>query len=285
MNDMPHLNSDHLRTFLAILEAGSVTGGAERIGRSQSATSLQIRQLEDVVGQPLFRRHGRGVSLTVVGEKLRPVARQVVQSLDSSLSELRGGGLKGKLRIGMPDDHSRSELANIISDFAALHPEVELEVHCALGAGFADALKSGALDLAVHEVPDPQDGDEILREDQLVWMCSRDHDVSAFDVLPIAVFDRDCWWRDLALSGLEEAGRSYQVIFTSESAVGVRAAVQSGIAAGLLSTLEDTEGMRPLSEISKRHSTYLVLKKARGANGPICDAMSQAIRKAFAAGK
>jgi len=285
MNAMPHLNSDHLRTFLAILEAGSVTGGAERIGRSQSATSLQIRQLEDVVGQPLFRRHGRGVSLTVVGEKLRPVARQVVQSLDTTLAELRGGGLKGKLRIGMPDDHSRSELANIISDFAALHPEVELEVHCALGAGFADALNSGALDLAVHEVPDPQDGDEVLREDHLVWMCSRNHDVSASDVLPVAVFDRDCWWRDLALSGLEEAGRRYQVIFTSESAVGVRAAVQAGIAVRLLSTSEDTEGMRPLSEISTRHSTYLVLKKARGADGPICDTMSQAIRNAFAAGK
>lgn len=278
---MPHLNSDHLRTFLAILEAGSVTGGAERIGRSQSATSLQIRQLEDVVGQPLFRRHGRGVSLTMVGEKLRPVALNVIQSLDTTLSELRGGGLKGKLRIGMPVDHSRSELVNIISDFAALHPEVELEVHCALGTGFADALKSGALDLAVHEVPDPHDDDEILCEDHLVWMCSRHHDVSAFEVLPIAVFDRDCWWRDRALSDLEDVGRRYQVIFTSESAVGVRAAVQAGIAAGLLSTSQDMEGARQLPELSKGHSTYLVLRKARGAVGPICAAMSQAICKAF----
>jgi len=225
---MAHLNSDHLRTFIAIQEAGSVTGGAERIGRSQSATSLQIRLLEEVIGQPLFRRHGRGVSLTVAGEKLRPVARTVIQSLDTTLSELRGGGLKGKLRIGMPDDHSRSELANIVSDFAILHPEVELEVHCALGAGFGAALKSGALDLAVHEVPEPDDSDEILREDHLVWMCSRNHDFSVSEVLPIAVFDRECWWRDLALSGLEDVGRSYHVIFTSESAVGVRAAVQAG---------------------------------------------------------
>lgn len=282
MNVMLHLNSDHLRTFLAILEAGSVTGGAERIGRSQSATSLQIKQLEDVVGQPLFRRHGRGVSLTVAGEKLRPVARQVIQSLDTTLSELRGTGLKGKLRIGMPDDHSRSELANIISDFAALHPEVELEVHCALGVGFVDALKSGALDLAVHEVSEPHDRDEILREDHLVWMCSRNHNVYGSDMLSVAVFDRDCWWRDLALSGLEDAGRRYQIVFTSESAVGVRAAVQAGIAAGLLSASEDAEGLRPLAEIPTRYQTYLVLKRARGADGPICDAMRDAIRRAFA---
>lgn len=279
---MTHINSDHLRTFLAIHDAGSVTGGAGRIGRSQSAASLQIRQLEDVIGQPLFRRHGRGVSLTPAGEKLRPVARQVIQSLDTTLSELRGGGLKGKLRIGMPDDHDRSDLANIISSFAALHPDVELEVHCALGSGFAAALRSGALDLAVYEVPEPGKDDIILRQDHLVWMCGRDHDVSASDILPVAVFDHDCWWRDLALSGLDEAGRQYQIVFTSESATGVRAAVQAGIAAGLLSVSEDPEAFRPLEGLETRHPTYLVLQKASGASGPVCEAMCEAIRDAFA---
>lgn len=278
---MTHLNSDHLRTFLAIQETGSVTAGAQRIGRSQSAASLQIRQMEEVVGQPLFRRHGRGVSLTLAGEKLHPVARNVVQSLDATLSELRGGGLKGKLRIGMPDDHSRSVLAGIISSFAALHPEVELEVHCALGAGFTAALKSGALDLAVHEVPAPGDDDVILRKDHLVWMCSRAHDVSTSAVLPVAVFDRDCWWRDLALADLEEAGRRFQIAFTSESATGVRAAVKAGIAASLLNASEGQEGLRALPDIKARHPSYLVLQKARGAKGPICDAMTEAIRQAF----
>lgn len=280
---MTHLNSDHLRTFLAIQEAGSVTGGAVRIGRSQSATSLQIRLLEEVVGQPLFRRHGRGVSLTLAGEKLRPVARNVVQSLDATLSELRGGGLKGKLRIGMPDDHSRSELANIISSFAALHPDVELEVHCALGSGFAAALNTGMLDLAVHEVPRPGKDDIVLRKDHLVWMSGRDRVFSASEVLPVAVFDRDCWWRDLALSGLDEMGRSYQIAFTSESATGVRAAVQAGIAAGLLNASDSAEELRPLTDIKTRYPTYLVLQKANGAKGPICDAMSEAMRQAFVA--
>ena len=277
-----HLNSDHLRTFLAILDAGSVTAGADRIGRSQSATSLQIRQLEEVVGQPLFHRHGRGVSLTTAGEKLRPAARTVVQLLDTTLAELRGGGLKGKLRIGISDEHGRSELAGIISSFAALHPNVELEVHCAFGAGFAKALASGELDLAVYEVAEPGPGDIILKEDHLVWMSSRDLDLSLNEVLPIAVFDRDCWWRDLALSGLERAGRRYEVVFTSESTTGVRAAVHAGIAVGLLSAREDAEGLRTLSGIAAKAPTYLVLQKASGAKGPICDAMSETIRNSFA---
>lgn len=259
-----------------------MTGGAARIGRSQSATSLQIRQLEEVIGKPLFRRHGRGVTLTVAGKKLEPVARQVIQSLDKTLSDLRSDGLRGKLRIGMPDDHSRSELANIVADFAARHPQVELEVHCALGAGFRAALQSGELDIAVHEVPEPDDDNEILREDHLVWLCSRHSDLAASEVLPVAVFDRDCWWRNLALTGLEDAGRRHQVIFTSESAVGVRAAVQAGIAAGLLSASADVEGLLPLPDIPTRYPTYLVLQKGRGARGPTCDAMCDAIRRAFA---
>ncbi|MEM7252716.1 MAG: LysR family transcriptional regulator [Pseudomonadota bacterium] len=275
---MAHLNSEHLRTFLAIVEAGSVTGGAERIGRSQSATSLQIKQLEDVIGAPVFRRHGRGVALTGAGETLRPVARSVVNSLDATLSELRGHRLRGKLRIGMPDDWSRMELAEILSAFAAVNPDVELEVHCALGSAFNDALRSGALDLAVHEVPNPAQGDKVLRKNRLVWMCNRD--LSASDVLPIAVFDRDCWWRDIALSGLEAIGQPYRVVFTSESAVGVRAAVRAGIAAGLLDTMEPGENLRRLPNLPT-HATYLVLQKAQRANGPICDAMCAAIGQAF----
>lgn len=282
MNIMSHLDSDLLRTFLAIEAAGSVTGGAERIGRSQSATSLQIRQLENVIGKPVFHRHGRGVSLTATGEKLRPVALQVVQSLDRTLSELRGGGLKGKLRIGMPDDPGRTELADIVSDFAARHPDVELEVHCALGSGFPDALESGDLDLAVHEVPSPDRGDEVLRKDHLIWMCSRNHPAPSTDILPIAVFDRDCWWRDLALNGLTDAGQRYQIIFSSESVVGVRSAVQAGIATGLLSASDDATGLRQHPLVSNRYPTYLVLQKAPGAKGPICEAMCDAIRRAFA---
>lgn len=278
-----HLNSDHLRTFLAILDAGSVTGGAERIGRSQSATSLQIKQLEETVGQPLFRRHGRGVSPTIAGEKLRSVARDVVQSLDTTLTELRGGGLKGKLRIGMSDDHSRAKLAAIISTFSAMHPAVELEVHCAFGPTFAKKLASGALDLAVHEVAGPGRHDTILKENQLAWMGSRDSDVSALKVLPIAVFDRDCWWRELAFSSLEQIGRPYQVVFTSESATGIRAAVEAGFSAGLLSASDRTKGLRPLPEMGAKPTSYLVLEKAAGAKGAICEAMSETIQDAFAA--
>ncbi|MEM1265300.1 MAG: LysR family transcriptional regulator [Pseudomonadota bacterium] len=278
---MTALNSDLLRTFLAISEAGSVTGGAGLIGRSQSATSLQIRQLEDIVGKPLFDRHGRGVVLTAAGETLRPVALTVVRSLDQVLGELRGSGLAGRLRIGMPEELGRASLAKIISDFAALHPRVELDVHCARGTGFDVALAAGALDLAMFEVPHPVGSQDVLREDALVWVRRADLIVDAAEPVPVALFDRTCWWRDLALSSLEAAGRPYRIVFTSENAIGVRAAVQSGIAAGLLHATEDLRGLEPVAGLEGRHPTHLVLQERPGKTEPACKAMCDAIRRAF----
>lgn len=279
---MSHLNSDHLRTFLAIDQAGSVTGGARQIGRSQSATSLQIRQLEDIVGGPLFERHGRGVALTKAGELLRPVARQVIRSLDRTLAELRDESLSGRLRIGMPDDHGRAALTRIIADFAGLHPNVELEVQCALGVGFEGALASGKLDVAVFDVPVPGMGQEVLRESALAWKGQPDRVFDRTKPLPVALFDRSCWWRDLALSSLEQSGRSFEVVFTSESSVGIRAAVQSGIAAGLLGIDDDLTGLVGVEGLESHHPTYLVLQRASGSDGPTCDAICEAIRRAFA---
>lgn len=279
---MRHLDSDLLRTFLAVAETGSVTSGARRIHRSQSAASLQVKQLEHIVGQPLFRRHGRGVTPTAIGERLLPIALRVTKSLDATLSELRGEGLRGKLRIGVSDDHSQTALTPIIADFGSRHPDVELTVHCALGEGFEPALTAGTLDLAVFEVPRPSEQDDVLREDSLIWVGHREVDFNSEEVLPVAVFDRDCWWRDAALAGLEMANRRHRVVFSSESAVGVRSAVRAGMAAGFLgqSAVDDT--VVPLPAMKRiRTPSYLVLRRSRRATGELVTAMTDAIRRTF----
>lgn len=276
---MPHLDSDLLRTFLAIVEAGSVTRGAERIHRSQSATSLQLKQLEVVVGEPLVSRHGRGVVPTPAGERLIPVARQVTGMLDAALAGFRTDELAGRLRIGISEDVAREALADVLAAFCRDHPRMELDVHCALGDGFGIALKRGQLDLAVYEMPEIGPGQERMRTDRLVWMASRKHDVAARDPLPVAVFDRSCWWRDVALSDLSAAGRAYRTVFTSENASGVRAAVASGMAVALLSEGDRDADLIALKDIAPPRPSYLVLDKAPQSRGPAVEALSNAIRR------
>ncbi len=285
---MNKLDSNLLRTFLAVADAGTFTGGAARIHRSQSAASVQIKQLEDLLGEPVFKRHGRGVVLSRIGEVLEPVARQVIQTLDATMSEIVGGGLEGSIRIGIPDDHGKEALSKIIADFTRDHPKVDLMVHCALSTGFPAALVAGELDLAVHEVEEVGPAMALLREEQMHWVTSRAHNLLERDPIPVALFDRACWWRDVALQALEASGRAYRIIYSSESVTGVAAAIEAGIAIGVLDHSALTPDLVVLSEtegLGAMPTSKLVLDCGKSAQDPVCRTMATAIKGAFAAAR
>ncbi|MEM9107723.1 MAG: LysR substrate-binding domain-containing protein [Pseudomonadota bacterium] len=281
---MQNLDSDLLRTFLAIADAGSFLGGAERIFRSQSAASVQIRKLEALLGSPVFERHGRGVRLTVLGEQLEPVARQVVQQLDRTRAALTGEELQGSLKIGIPDDHSREKLSSIIAEFTRDHPKVELTVHCALSTGFSRQLAKGDLDLAVHEVETVTRDMVLLRRDPLVWAMSSQHDLLDRNPLPVALFDRACWWREAALQSLQDHGRPYRVVYSSESVTGIAAAIEAGMAVGVLGRSDlhgRLQALKPQAGFAAVPDSLLVIEFGRDAKDPLCRAMSKAIERTF----
>ncbi|WP_425082524.1 LysR substrate-binding domain-containing protein [Ruegeria arenilitoris] len=281
---MVNLDSDLLRTFVAVAEAGSVTDGAARIHRSQSATSLQIKRLESILGQPVFKRHGRGVVLSDAGRLLLPVAHEVTTRLDVALQDISQTAVTGKLRIGVPDDHGRAKLAQIIAAFTRHHPQVELEVTCALSTGFPDAIDKGSLDLAVYEVESPEPHEELLFEDPTCWVSSAHREFSVDETLPVAVFDHACWWRDAAIASLEHRAKPYRIVYSSQSVAGVIAAVEAGIAVGLLGRSSLHAGLSIVGETLGfgRTSTSKLVMAAAGSQetGPL-DAMKTAIRSAF----
>ena len=281
---MENLDSDLLRTFVAVAEAGSVTDGAARIHRSQSATSLQIKRLESILGQPVFERHGRGVALSDTGHRLLSVAQDVTTRLDAALRDISQTTVTGKLRVGIPDDHGRAKLAQIIAAFTRHHPQVELEVTCAISAGFPHALEKGSLDLAIYEVERPGEHEELLFEDPTCWVSSAHRDFRADKVLPVALFDHACWWRDAAIASLERRGKPYRIVYSSQSVSGVVAAVEAGIAVGLLGRSSLHSGLSIVDEALGFNSTpasKLVMAATRSQETGSLDAMKSAIRTAF----
>ncbi len=281
---MENLDSDLLRTFVAVARAGSVTEGAEQIHRSQSATSLQIKRLEVIVGHPVFERHGRGVVLSAVGRRLLPIAQEVTSRLDVALRDLSKEAVTGKLRIGIPDDHGRTKLAHIIAAFTRQHPHVELDVTCALSTGFPGALEKGALDLAIYEVQTLGPHEELLFEDPTCWLSSTKVDFTACDPLPLAVFDQACWWRDAAIGSLESSGKPYRIVYSSQSVSGVLAAVEAGIAVGLLARSSLHAGLSVVNDRLGCHPTptsKLVMATNRSSDDAPMSAMKTVIRDAF----
>ncbi len=281
---MQNLDSDLLRTFLAVAETGSITDGGLRIGRSQSAISLQMRRLEQIVGQAMFDRTGRGVSLTDAGKQLLPVARDVTAKLDATLRNLTSTTLHGTLRIGIPDDHGRMKLTQIIASFVQVHPQVDLEVTCSLSPVFPEMLSRNELDLAVYEVEDPSGNEEVIYEDSTQWVMARHRNLLEIDPVPVALFDRACWWRDAAIASLTSSGIPYRVVYSSQSVAGVKSAVEAGVAIGLLGQSSIDGQMTVLGEdhgLARTPSSKLVLGVGDQQDPDLVDSMKSAIRSAF----
>lgn len=231
---MDHLESDLLRTFLAIADKGSFTEGAKQIYRSQSAASLQIKKLENLLESQVFARHGKGVCLSPTGERLLPVAQHIINQLDATLHRLKPSVISGRIRMGIPDEFGDLTLPHIIAHFARTHPNIELEIECGYSANFGNALQKGKLDIAVFDVETPNARQILLKHQQIQWVCNRKSPLYQATPVPIALYKADCWWRTVALDALDRAGIEYKIVYISESNAGIMAAIDAGVAIGLL---------------------------------------------------
>jgi len=160
-------------------------------------------------------------------------------------------------------------------------------VSCALSAEFPEALKTGTLDLAIYEVETPAQNEELLAEDPTAWVAATHRDFASFETLPIALFDQACWWREAAIASLEARGKPYRIIYSSQSVSGVLAAVEAGIAVGLLGRSSLHSNLKAIGQsygLAPTPTSKLVMAEGKSvAHGPL-DAMKSAVRAAFLGG-
>ena len=200
------LESDLLRTFLAVAETGNVTRAAEHVGRTQSAVSMQVRRLEEGVGEALFTRGPRGVALTPRGDQLLPYARRVVGLLDETAVAIRTTPLDGPVRIGVPEEWGQTILPRALAAFAERHPAVEVTVRSATSVKQLAALDKDQLDLVVAYVPDRQLEHDVLCVDPTVWASSVGCRLEDRDPVPVALFnDESNWCSRFAIASLSRS--------------------------------------------------------------------------------
>lgn len=230
------IDPDLLRVFLYIAEEGSFTHAAERVGRTQSAVSMQVQRLEALLGQRLFqRRRGGSVALTPHGRLLVGRAAEMVALNDEIWSAFRAPLLAGSVRLGTPDDYAWRYLPPVLARFADTHPAVQVEVVCAPSEELVERLKAGDVDLAlISEGTEPKGWSAVpLWRGPLLWLTSERHAVHRRDPLPLAVAGPDCSWRAAAVRALEGAGRPYRIAYVSGSQAGTLAPVLAGLAVTL----------------------------------------------------
>ncbi len=220
-----NLPTDLLRSFVAIVDAGSMLRATERILLSQSALSLQMRRLEKIIRVQIFHRHGRKLTLTPAGQHLLHQARQILDLNDRILSSLVGEPLSGTVHIGLVQDFAETLLSSALGVFAAAHPEVQLQVRVADSQSLMDALRDHHLDVVLSVLPDEEDS--TLRRAPLVWIG--EPELTKQEILPLALLEMPCLFRSIALRALEATGRRFRIVVETPSLSGLSAAVQAGL--------------------------------------------------------
>lgn len=222
---------DVLRSFVCGVESGSFAAAADKLARSTSAISAQMKKLEAQVGVPLLRKAGRGLELTHAGEQLHDYARRLLSLNDEALLAVSEASLQGWVRFGLQEDLS-GFLPSVLGQFSRAHPQVKVEAQIARNAELLSRLESGALDMAVVWGEGGRRSEVIARL-PMRWIGSQQQPLAwranATEPLPLIIFDTPCPFHNAGSEALSREGLDWRVAFTSSSLPGLVAATQAGL--------------------------------------------------------
>lgn len=284
MNLPAGLDPELLRSFVLIAEGESVTRTAEKIGRTQSAVSMQMRRLEEVLGEALLRRGHRGLEPTPKGAWLLERARTLLALNEEIIATFRAPALTGQVRLGSPDDYALQWLPGILARFARTHPGIEVDVLCMSSEELAQRLEHGHIDLALLTEGHGRDGEEVWRG-PLRWVGPQGSTLHKRDPLPLAAAHPGCTWRRAALEALGREGRRVRVSYNSTTQSGCFAVALAGLALTIstptrlppgLVWMGEAEGLPELAQMG------IQLAVGDAPLGPGGAALVEAIRQGFA---
>jgi len=282
MAHYPSIDTELLRSFVAIADHGGFTRAAEAVNRTQSAVSMQMKRLEeDVLQRPLFERSGRQVRLTAEGQVLLGYARRILKLHGEVITTLRQPHMVGAVRIGTPDDYVMRFLPGILARFAQAYPLVQVEVHCEPSG---QLLGRKDLDLTIVTREPGTEIGQLLRQERFVWAEAAGFDLQQQRPIPLAMFNSGCFCRAWVCNALEAAEIDYRIAYTSPSLSAIMALVGAGLAVtaqlqSLIPTdlriLGEAEGLPPLPL-----SSIVLLRNAQ-TQSPVTEALADYIVDGF----
>lgn len=242
---------DALRTFVLGIELGSFAQAADRLNRSTSAVSAQLKKLEQQTGLLLLQKSGRRLMLTDDGELLMAYGRRLLALNDEAFSALSGRDIAGSVRIGLQEDFGETLLPELLGQFSRAHPLIQISARIGRNGELLQGIRQGELDLALC-----WQGEETSRFMQplpaapLCWIGCDGPQLTQWteqgEVLPLLLFDAPCVMRTRAIDALDHAAIPWRVAFTSRSLSGIWAAAAAGLGVTLRSEFGLPAGLQRL---------------------------------------
>lgn len=211
------LEIDLLRSFVAVAAHLNFTQAANAVGRTQSAVSLQVKRLEEIVGKRLFDRSRQSVAVTHAGEALLVYANRILSANDAALSHIQRPEAAGLVRVGAPDDYATFLLPPILSLIGRDYPRLQFEVTCDNACDLLPQLDTRALDVVVATHPTNAVSGEVARYEPLHWVAAPDYLDDPAAPLSLVLFPAGCVCRDIALNALRGIDRPWHVAYSTRS--------------------------------------------------------------------
>src|SRR5579863_2084364 len=244
-----------LRTLLAAVEGGSFAAAARRVGRSESAVSLQLKRLEEQIGEPVFVRNGKQMTLTGAGARLVDYARRLLDLNDEALSATSENSIEGTVKLGVPHDVAETWLPAVVAGFRRSYPSATLEVIEGRSALLLSRLADNQIDLAVVFSASRPANALWSANLPMVWIGRNDFALNRNEPLQLAAFDPPCFFRSAAIASLERADIDWSIGYVSNALPDLWSAVNLGLGVAVrtpaavppgLSVLDNQQGLPDL---------------------------------------
>ncbi len=235
---MKNLDITTLRSFVAVADSGGVTRAAGFLHLTQSAVSMQIKRLEEILGVELLDRSGRTIALTAAGEQLLVYARRMVGLNDEVISRLTDQAFEGEIILGVPHDIVYPVIPRVLKRFNALYPRMRLQLIAAYTRRLLDHFSRGECDLILTTEPTAGPDAETLTELPLGWVGAPGG--AAWRRRPLRLaFGRYCAFRPQVIAALDRAGLPWELAVETDSDRAIEATVSADLAIHVV--LEGTE--------------------------------------------
>jgi DNA-binding transcriptional LysR family regulator len=278
-----NLDLDTLRTLSVAHDLGGLAQAAERLGRTPSAISLQMKRLQDDLGIALFRKRGRGLALTEAGEVALAYARRILAMNDELVDTMQGTNLAGHICVGCPQDFSPI-LPSVLSQFTSLYPRMQIELVIEGNGPLADAIEKSRIDLAAIIGHESRPAARTVGQLELVWIASSSFVAPQGQPLPLAVLGPQCAFRKCAIKHLEAANIPYRIAATSPSLDGLWAALAGGLGITARTAFNLREGLvsaQSLHHLPALGSLPVTLHRATHSNSVAAQRMALLLTNAL----
>lgn len=224
-----NLDLTALRSFVTVADSGGVTRAALQLNLTQSAVSMQLKRLEDSVGQPLLDRSGRGVALTPQGEQLAGFARRMLALNDEAWGHLTNQAYEGEIALGVPHDIIYPHIPKALHRFACEFPRVQVKLHSSFTSELKLQMTRGEMDVILTTEAGVDTGGMVLDRQPLSWIGAQGGVVWRTRPVRFASVSR-CIFKRPAIDALERAGLPWALTVDAQSFSAVDASVSADLA-------------------------------------------------------